>query len=921
MVVASSLAEFGALVDVDQGVSLARTPRNTYPKHETSLYVIVIARYTSFAMNKRRHLLICLAALTSIAAAPAVRLPVPADGIYEGESHLAREGNARVQRMTAFGKGWRGDHQLLWDGRVSDSTTVEFQVGETGEYEVAIQLTKAPDYGIFQVLLDGKQVAEAIDLYSARVELAPLMNVGKARLEAGIHKLAFKLTGANAQAKKFRDVGYLLGLDYVKVFNPELTGKPQKPTKPIKPLALGEIQATFQQYCMRCHGGGKEIEGKIDLRKLSTKQSILENAALASKVVEALQAREMPPEDEKQPPDEIRKRLAVQLNTWVSDHLLASAELQPIVMRRMNRYEYNNAVRDLLNLKGDIYPLPERAIRAGRPYFDPASRQFPTSVRVGNRTLGKFQVERPILTGVFPFAIDLQAEHGFNNRGDELSISPILLESFLKLGQSIVNSPQFNGYCNNYAALFEPEELPNDFTAEQTMQRNIGFARQRLKSLLERAFRQPVDDETLYRYANFFESDYHQSNSFAASMKKVVSAILASPRFLYLAEHKNVEPAKQPLNDHELAARLSFFLWSSIPDEPLLALARQGKLREPDVLRAQVRRMLLDRRSQALSENFARQWLRLDQLITAVPDFERFQVYYSRIGCEQWKFGLQTMLEPLLLFESIMVEDRSIMLLVDSDYTYRSDELQSWYETEVPFRNRGNINRFNTNQQDFKRRALKTRREGGVITTAAVMTMTSAPLRTSPIIRGSWVATAIFNRPPDPPPDMIPEIEADDAEIEAKGLTLRQRLKQHQLNQTCAACHQKIDPLGFALENYDAIGRWRDKYRSGLEIDASGKLFGEAEFKDVVSFKDAIMKQPRRFGTALTEHLLSYALGRKLTVTDKPAIDRIVSRLQADDWRFSTLVTEVATSYPFLNKTNQQEPRSEKAPPEKAKKE
>ncbi|MFP6612020.1 MAG: DUF1592 domain-containing protein [Pirellulales bacterium] len=852
---------------------------------------------------------ICLTAVAALAAAPSQRrLPVPVDGIYEGESHVARHGNARVQRMTGFGKGWRGDHHLLWDGRVGDSTTVEFQVRETGEYEFSLQLTKAPDYGIFQVLLDEKQVAAAVDLYSPRVELAPLTKLGKIQLESGIHKLSFKLTGANEQARKFRGEGYLLGLDYLKVFNPELKNRPPQRPAPIEPLAVAEVRAALEQYCIRCHGG-KKTEGKIDLRKLTAKRSILENAALSSKVVEALQAGEMPPEDEKQPPAGLRRRLAVQLGTWVSDHLLASASLQSVVMRRMNRYEYNNAVRDLLNLKGDIYPLPERAIRADRPYYDPASRHFPDSVRVGNRTLGKFQVERPILTGVFPFAIDLQAEHGFNNRGDELSVSPILLESFLKLGQSIVNSPQFNGYCKDYAALFESGPLPKDLTAEQSRQQRVAAAQRQLKKLLERAFRQPANEKTLQRYSKFFEDNFRKTDSFSASMKKVVSAILASPRFIYLAERKNSKQSKQPLDDYELATRLSFFMWSSIPDETLFALARQGKLREPEVLRSQIRRMLLDRRSQALSANFARQWLRLDQLITAVPDFERFEVYYSRIGCEQWKFGLQTMIEPLLLFESIVVEDRSIMSLIDCDYAYRSDELQSWYDDPVPFRNRGNGNRFNTNQQDFKRREVKTRRQGGVITTAAVLTMTSSPLRTSPIIRGSWVATVIFNRPPDPPPDTVPEIEADDAEIEAKGLTLRQRLKQHQVNASCAACHAKIDPFGFALENYDAIGRWRDKYRSGLEIDASGKLFGETEFNDVASFKNAIMKKPKRFGRAFTEHLLSYALGRKLMVTDKPAVDKIVGRLAADDWRFSTLIEEVATSYPFLNKTNQEEKR------------
>ena len=385
-------------------------------------------------------------------------------------------------------------------------------------------------------------------------------------------------------------------------------------------------------------------------------------------------------------------------------------------------------------------------------------------------------------------------------------------------------------------------------------------------------------------------------------MKDVVAAVISSPRFLYVTESGSRQAAGMPLTDYELAMRLSMFLWSSIPDDRLLALAREGKLSDPEILEAQVREMLWDPRSQALSENFARQWLRLDQLITAVPDMKRFPTYYSRIGCEYWKMGLQSMVEPLLLFESVMIEDTSIMQFVDSDYSYRSDELQHWYTSPNPFADKGERNRFNTNQQDFHRRELKSRREGGLITTAAVLTMNSSPLRPSPITRGAWVAGVIFNRPPPPPPDVVPEIEADDAEIEARGITLRERLKQHQTNQTCASCHAKIDPLGFVLENYDAVGRWRDKYRSGLPIDASGKLFGETHFTDIVSFKKALLARPEVFTRAFTEHLMSYALGRELKVTDKLVVDKIVRNVAADKGRFSSVVVGVATSYPFRHK-------------------
>ncbi|MCP4814603.1 MAG: DUF1592 domain-containing protein, partial [Planctomycetaceae bacterium] len=474
---------------------------------------------------------------------------------------------------------------------------------------------------------------------------------------------------------------------------------------------------------------------------------------------------------------------------------------------------------------------------------------------------------------------------GFNNRGEELGVSPLQLETFVKLAQSIMAAPQFKGYCRDYPGLFEP---PGKGDAAAVIASNRGVARQRLARLLEKAFRSSVDESTLERYQRFFSTRYELTGSFSTAMKDVVAAVISSPRFLYMTESGSRDQSRIPLSDYELATRLSMFLWSSIPDDNLLKLAREGKLSDPQILETQVREMLWDPRSQALSENFARQWLRLDQLITAVPDMKRFPTYYSRIGCEYWKLGLQSMVEPLLLFESVMMEDTSIMQLIDSDYTYRSDELQHWYTSPDPFGNKGESGRFNTNQQDFHRRVLKTKREGGVITTAAVLTMNSSPLRTSPITRGAWVAGVIFNRPPPPPPDVVPEIEADDAEIEAQGITLRQRLKQHQTNQTCASCHAKIDPLGFVLENYDAVGRWREKYRSGLKIDASGKLFGEIEFSDIVSFKAALMSRPEVFTRAFTEHMMSYALGRELKVTDKLVVDKIVRNVLADKGRFSS---------------------------------
>ena len=835
----------------------------------------------------------------------------PEAGLLEGE-HLPMHGTSKVQGMRNYGVGWSGDAHLLWEGEVGEAMKTTLSIQNEGRYRLAVRLTKAPDYGVFSSFLDGTKLREGIDLYDPRVALDKEIDLGVVDLKAGSHDLVFKLTGANPKAKKFNGKLQLMGLDYLKLVNlappkPVVTQKPKLVPKTEKlVVTLAEMRPVMATYCFKCHGDKEKVKGKVNLKKLTTREAFLADIELTRKVAEALAYQEMPPEDEEQLPEAVHRKLSALFDGILAEYLKASGTLRPVVMRRMNRYEYNNAVRDLLKLKGDLYPLPEKVIRGGN-YFNPASGKFPDAVRVSNRALGKNQIEQHILTGVTPFAIDLQAEHGFNNRGDELSVSPILLESFLKLGRSIVNSREFDRYSGIAGTFFAAPRV-----ADQKLWPMI--AEQRLRPFLERAFRSPVPDETAGRYLQFFSRELKRGESFQQAMKSVVAGILASPRFLYIIERKRDATKEEPLTPHELATRLSFFFWSSIPDEELLEKARSGDLVKPGVYVAQVKRMLEDRRSKALAENFARQWLRLDQLITAVPDFDRFEIYYSRRGCEQWKFGLQTMVEPLLLFESIMVEDRSIMLLVDSNYSYRSDELQSWYKDEVPFGKRANRDRFNTEAQSYRRRTLDTRREGGVMTSTAALTMTSSPLRTNPIRRGAWVATVIFNKPPPPPPDVVPEIESDDAVIEATGQTLRQRLIAHQENQSCISCHRKIDPLGFALENYDAIGRWRDKYSSGLAIDATGELFGKLKFKDVVGLKDILLENPEWFMRAFSEHLLSYALGRELDLSDKPAVDQIVRQVIAEHGKFSTVVSEIASSYPFLHKTNQLEPRKAKKP-------
>jgi hypothetical protein len=307
--------------------------------------------------------------------------------------------------------------------------------------------------------------------------------------------------------------------------------------------------------------------------------------------------------------------------------------------------------------------------------------------------------------------------------------------------------------------------------------------------------------------------------------------------------------------------------------------------------------MLNDRRVKNFCDSFAPQWLKINNLVSASPDFKTYRNYYfggdDKIS---YKRGMHMMLEPLLNFETVFIENRPIMELVDSDFTYRSHLLEEWYQ------GRAATYGINVNLRDieFTRTPLKDRRFGGVITTGAVMVMTSGPFRSLPITRGAWVSSVIFNDPPEPPPDNVPDLKADDSTLRKEGLTVRQKLNQHSEDSRCVGCHQKIDPLGFALENYDLLGRWRDKYRTGLKVDASGVLFGKHEFEDVVGFKDAVLAEKNLFAKAFIKHLLSYGLGRELSVVDRIAVDEIAKASEKDNYKLRDLIKHTVM-HPIFN--------------------
>ena len=836
------------------------------------------------------------------------------------------------------------------------------------------------------------------------------------------------------------------------------------------------IQPILQNYCYDCHGR-KETEGQVRLTEYSSWNDLEKNPQLIGKMIEALDKNEMPPEDATQPSKTQRQSLLLHLNKSLNRALVSSQTLIPFNMRRMNRFEYGNAVRDLFDLDCWVYSISDRIIRDHNNYFRPETGKMPDVVTVGNRVMGLQQMLENRLLGVMAFPKDPPAENGFNNRGDHLSMSPVLMKSFLKLSRSVVNAENFDKNCRSWNNLFQdptqkqattgfgsittdasvatrstgvtisawirPSKITDrwqtiarredswrrqllaigrdgdtwglwmgagidgryvEFGAPVTPQtigdgkwhhvagtfdgkqmnlyvdgKQIGskaiegklntqstqpmkigsygaepfhgdlndvrlyrsglskiqiksiadgdqkvaedtlvgswkrdedvrlklnqpikqIAHERIATFLPKAFKSPADRATLNLYTEYFDKQYEKGGDFTQSMKDVVSAALASPRFIFV--HNATSKTVPNHASFDLATRLSFFLWSSIPDDELLALAGAGKLQDNGVLKEQVDRMLNHRRVKNFCDSFAPQWLKINHLVSAAPDFKTHRDYYfggdDKIS---YKRGMHMMLEPLLNFETVFVENRPILELVDSDFTYRSHLLTEWYQGKAATYA---IN-VNLRHIDFTRTPLTDRRYGGVITTGAVMVMTSGPFRSLPITRGSWVASVIFNDPPEPPPDNVPDLKADDKTLQEEGLTVRQKLKQHSSDSQCVGCHKKIDPLGFALENFDLLGRWRDNYRTGLKVDASGELFGRHEFKDVVGFKDAVLAEKQVFAKAFIKHLLSYGLGRELTLADRIAIDEIAKASEEGNYQMRDVIKNIVI-HPVFTQRNE----------------
>lgn len=578
-----------------------------------------------------------------------------------------------------------------------------------------------------------------------------------------------------------------------------------------------QVRPVLQQFCVGCHGAQKPAGG-VNLAAFPDAASAQHDPAMWRKILAQLRARTMPPVGMPKPTDAQRAHVM----DWITQTLDGGdAPKNPgrVLIHRLSRTEYNNTLHDLLGVTSN-----------------PADK-FPADGGGGG---------------------------GFDNDANTLYIPPILMERYLEAASQALDEAK----PDRIFVVRAGRGLPKRSVAKKNIER---FA--------THAFRRPLEATESDRLMRLYDLAIQRGQSFENAVKLAYKAVLVSPNFLFRIEKDRNSAQPYPLNDFELASRLSYFLWSSMPDDELLALAGQQRLRKSGVLDAQIRRMLQSPKSHALAESFGGQWLRVRDLYTSrQPDPDRFPNYTPTLRDAMYR-------EPIEFFASVLHENASLLDLLDADYTYVNEELAKFYGIE------------GVKGVQMRRVPLSDRNRGGVLTMASVLTITSYPQRTSPVLRGKWVLGEVLGAPPAPPPPNAGGLPADDAPTK-EGLTFRQRLEKHREKPECAGCHNRMDPIGFGLENFDGIGRWRTEI-GGKPVDSSGVLATGEKFSGPVELKKCLMAQRDEFLRNLTEKMLAYALGRGLESYDAPAVRKITSAVEKDGYHSVTLIREIVKSYPF----------------------
>ena len=594
-----------------------------------------------------------------------------------------------------------------------------------------------------------------------------------------------------------------------------------------------DVKPLLTRYCFECHSS-ESSSGELDFEQLLASAPIVKNKRKWLNVIEQTKNHVMPPEGSEMPSQLDREQIVLSLKNAILrfDYTKIDHPGNELA-RRLSHREYGNTVRDLFGMEIDV-------------------------------------VER--------FPSELTATSGFDNSANSLFIQPLLMERYIGLAEYVVDRALPKSFSDRRDTAWE-----RVFVARPSETESISAAATKVMSaFLTRAFRRPPTDTEVQRYNDRIVSEVANGSTFEDAVKSSLRTVLISPHFLLLTESAGEPNQAFAVGHYELASRLSYFLWASMPDDELLQLADRGELANSDVIATQVDRMIKDPKSESLGTAFASQWLGSEDLGSRV----RLDPIDNPWCTETLMAAMRT--ETSAFFHHLVSENRPITELVNADYTFLNEELARLYRIE------------GVTGSATRKVSVDQRIRGGVLGHGSVLAVTSFPGRTSPVVRGKWVLDTLLGTPPPPPPPNVSEFSE---ELESEdGLSIREQLERHRDQASCYGCHSQMDPLGISLEQFDWFGRDRSR-RGRRPIDVTGQLPNGTEFKGLAGLKRVLLDEKRaELIRQVTQKLLSYALGRQLEYYDEPAIRAILEKLDPQEPRMGTVVREIALSYPFRYK-------------------
>ena len=747
-----------------------------------------------------------------------------------------------------------------------------------------------------------------------------------------------------------------------------------------------DLKPLLATYCFECHGDKKQ-KGELNLATIKNDEGARNANKIWRGVFDRVRIHEMPPEKSPQPTAEELQRLLKGLA--ILKRPVGPPDPGRVTIRRLNRAEYDNTIRDLVGLDLKLaadFPaddvghgfdnisevlslspiLLEKYLDAANKVLDKAIVEEQLTLKLSGEQLPALIEGKPVegkavaekadgkgrtFTAIGEVHLDIAAPDDgkytlkIKAGADQAGSEPVRM--LVKLGNELAKEFKVTAKKTSPATVSAPLSLVKGMnriavsfanphteaapaattparsaTAAATAKPGVRAlhidqieltgppgpalpdshkrifitkpspelnkreaARVIIERFATRAFRQPVTGAKLDRLLTLFDLAEKEGETFNGAVRVALEGVLISPFFLYRMEQERSDSAGgvTPINDWELASRLSYFLWSSMPDDELFDLAKAGKLHDPAILDQQIKRMLLSPKSRALVATFGEQWLGLRGFDRHEPDPTEFPDFDKTLRKAMHD-------EATMFFESVMRENRSILDFLDSDYTFLNERLAKHYGIA------------GVSGAQMRKVTLSDRKRGGVVSMASFLTVTSGPNRTSPVKRGQWILDQILGDPPPPPPPGVAPLPVQDKKSGA-GLTLRQQLERHRADPTCASCHQRMDQIGFGFENFDGTGRWRDREGS-VAVDASGALPGGTKFNGPVEFKTMLLANKQDFARTLSGKMLTFALGRALQDHDDATLDLVVQAVERDQYRFSSVVSGIATSFPFLNRRN-----------------